>query len=95
MLNIRAIAEVTYTCRLSEEDEKKVYDYIKENPESFEFMSSENAIIQAVQELDSDCLIEIYTDSVESDFMTCKISYSEFNEESAEDKLNNNEIDIS
>ena len=42
------------TCKISDEDEQLIREYIKDNPEKFEFMSDEKAIIEAVSELDID-----------------------------------------
>ena len=38
MLKIEAVATTWFTCNLTDEEEKKVVDYIKENPDEFEFM---------------------------------------------------------
>ena len=44
MFKIEAVATVHYTCWLSDEDSQKVIDYIKENPEEFEFMTDKEKI---------------------------------------------------
>ena len=54
-------ATVEYACRLSAEDEQKVREYAKENNTTLE---------EAVDELYSDCAINLYRDSWESDFST-------------------------
>jgi len=54
-------ATVQYACRLSAEDEQKVRDYAKENDTTLE---------EAVDALYSDCAINLYADSWESDFST-------------------------
>ncbi len=73
------------TCKISDEDEQRIKDYIKNNPEKFEFMSEKKAIIEAVSELD----IDLFNDYVESDGYTNDIRWSEFEERSAEEILNN------
>ena len=51
------------TCKISNEAEQRIKDYIKSNPEKFAFMSEKKAIIEAVTELE----IDLFNDSVESD----------------------------
>lgn len=64
MIELTAIAEVWYACELTEEDEQKVRD----------FMESEGVdVAYAVRELWMRNEIEIYTNSVESDFHTQEI----------------------
>ena len=72
------------TCKISDEDEQRIKDYIKNNPEKFEFMSEKNAIIEAVSELE----IDLFNDYVESDGYTNDIRWSEYEERSAEEILN-------
>lgn len=74
------------TCKISDEDEQRIKDYIKNNPEEFEFVSEKNAIIQAISDLE----IDLYNDYVESDSYTNDIRWSEFEERSAEEILNKN-----
>lgn len=71
------------TCRISDEDENKIKAYINNNPEKFDFMTNEEAIIKAVSELD----INLYNDYVESDGYTNDIRWSKFEDRSAEDIL--------
>ena len=87
MLKVQAVATVYYTCTLSNEEEKKVIDYIKENPEEFEFMDRKNAIAKAVQKLWCYDEIKLYDSSVESDFMTDEINWSEFEHRTPEEIL--------
>lgn len=87
MFKIEAVATVYYTCSLSEEDSQKVIDYIKENPEEFEFMDDKEKIVKAVEVLSSDCEIDIYDDCIDSDFNTDEIRWSEFEERTAEEIL--------
>ena len=61
MIELTAIAEVWYSCELTEEDEQKVRDFVE----------SENVdVAYAVRELWMRNEIEIYTNSIESDFCT-------------------------
>lgn len=87
MFKVEAVATVYYTCSLSDEDGQKVLDYIKENPEEFRFMSDRKKILKAVEILSSDCEIELYDDSTESDFSTEEIRWSEFEDRTAEEIL--------
>lgn len=87
MFKIEAIATVYYTCSLSEEDSLKVIDYIKENPEEFEFMTDKEKIIKAVEELYEEDEIDPYESSDESDFSTEEFRWSEFEERSAKEIL--------
>ena len=54
-------ATVQYACRLSEEDEQKVREYAEESGATLE---------EAVEALYSNCAINLYADSWESDFNT-------------------------
>ena len=84
MFKIEAHNMVICTCTISDDDEKIIRNYIKENPEKFEFCIEEKAIIQAIQELE----IELYGDYVESDSYTDDICWSGFEDRSAEEILN-------
>lgn len=88
MLKIEAVATVTYTCVLSDEDEEKVVKYIKDNPDEFEFMTDKESILAAVNILYNDNKLDLYDDSVESDFSTEEINWSEFEDKSAKEILN-------
>lgn len=88
MLKIEAVATVTYTCELSDEDEEKVVKYIKDNPDEFEFMTDKESILAAVDILYNDSKLDLYDDSVESDFSTEEINWSEFEDKSAKEILN-------
>ena len=76
------------TCKISDEDEQRIKDYIKNNPEKFEFMSEKNAIIEAISELE----IDLFNDYVESDGYTNNIRWSEYEDRSAEEILNEESI---
>lgn len=72
------------TCKISDEDEKRIRNYINDNSEKFEFMSCKESIIEAISELE----IDLYNDYVESDSYTNDIRWSEYEERSAEEILN-------
>ena len=88
MLKIEAVATVTYSCELSDEDEEKVVKYIKDNPDEFEFMTDKESILAAVNILYNDSKLDLYDDYVESDFSTEEINWSEFEDKSAKEILN-------
>jgi sulfur relay (sulfurtransferase) DsrC/TusE family protein len=85
MFKIEVVARIYYTCNLSNEDEKKVINYIKENYEEFKFMSEKDKILKAVEELYSNNKIDVYKNSTESDMSTEEFNWSEFEERDAED----------
>lgn len=87
MFKVEAVATVYYTCSLSDEDGKKVLDYIKENPEEFEFMSDKEKIVKAVEALYEEDEIDLYQFSDESDFSTEEIKWSEFEDRTASEIL--------
>lgn len=87
MLKIEAEAIVNYTCILSDKEEQKVVDYIKNNPEEFQFMSSKKAIAHAVEILWENDEIDLYEESTESDFSTNDIKWSKFEKRSPEEIL--------
>jgi len=72
---------------LSDEDSQKVIDYIKENPEKFEFMTDKEKIIKVIEELYEENEISPYDSSDESDFSTEEFRWSEFEERTAEEIL--------
>ena len=72
------------TCKISDENEQMVRNYINDNPEKFEFMSCQESIIEAISELKFD----LYNDYIESDSYTNDIRWSEYEERSAEEILN-------
>ncbi len=85
MFEIEADYVQVCTCKVSDEDEQRIRNYIKSNPEKFEFLSEKKAIIKTISELE----INLFTDYVESDGYTNDIRWSEYEERSAEEILNN------
>jgi hypothetical protein len=71
-MKAQAIALVTYTCELIEEDEQKVLEYAKVNKVSLD---------DAIKCLWENNEIDVYAGSqTESDCQTQEVSYSEFNQ---------------
>ena len=87
MLKVEVVGTIYYTCELSDEYEEKVINYIKDNPEEFEFMTEEKSILAAVDILYNDGEIELYDNTTESDYHTEEINWSEFEDRSAEEIL--------
>lgn len=76
------------TCKISGENEQMIRNYINDNPEKFEFMSCQESIIEAISELK----IDLYNDYIESDSYTNDIRWSEYEERSAEEILDEKSI---
>ena len=87
MFKVEAVGTIYYTCELSDEDEEKVVNYIKDNPEEFEYMDNDEAIVEAVRILCGNSEIELYNNATESDYSTEYINWSEFEDRSAEEIL--------
>ena len=87
MLKVEVIGTIHYTCELCDVDEAKVVNYIKNNPEEFEFMTERESISAAVDILYNDCEIDLYDNAIESDYHTEEINWSEFEDRSAEEIL--------
>lgn len=83
MFEIEAVGCTVYTCTISDEDEKKIKQYIKDHEEEMECMDDEEKIIKAIAE----CDIDLYNNAVESDFWTDEIKWSEYEERTAEEIL--------
>ena len=89
MFQIEVVEKVWHTATISDEEEQKVKDYIKCNPDEFEYMNEEEAICKAVLDLYYGREIEIYNDDcVDSDTNTEEVNWSEFEDCSAEEILN-------
>ena len=76
------------TCKISDENEQMIRNYINDNPEKFEFMSCQESIIEAISELK----IDLYNDYIESGSYTNDIRWSEYEELNAEEILNEKSI---
>lgn len=83
MFKIEAYNMVICTCTVSDEDERRIRQYVHNNPKKFKYSSDQEAIIQAIKDLE----INLYEDCVESDSYTDGVFWSEFEERSAEEIL--------
>lgn len=54
MFGIEARNMVICSCKISDEDEQRIREYIFDNLEKFQYRADEEAIIQAVNELQID-----------------------------------------
>lgn len=66
MFEIEAERVVMCTCKISDKDEERIRDYIKNNPDEFELMFYEEAILKAISILN----IDLYKNYTESDGYT-------------------------
>lgn len=83
MFELEAHNMVICTCIISDEDESRIRQYIHNNPKKFQYISDQEAIIQAIEDLQ----INLYEDYVESDSYTDDVVWSEFEERSAKEIL--------
>ena len=94
MLKIQAVATVYYTYELTEEEEQAIRNIIKENPDEFSCMPADKKIALAYEKLyeeDDSGICHLYDEgrTTESDSSTEEFNYSEFNDVSAEEWLDN------
>lgn len=87
MFKIEVIEKVYHTATLSDEDEQKILDYIKNNPDEFEYMLDKVKITTAVYTLYGRGELDLYKDTVESDMETEDICWSQYEERTAEEIL--------
>jgi hypothetical protein len=89
MLTIQSKGIITYTHTLSDRQEEKIRNYIKDHPEEFEYLIEKEAIVKAVETLYCERDLNIYDDDetgvVESDFTFDGVSWSEFEDRSPEE----------
>ena len=78
MIKLECEATVTYTCYLTNEDEKKVIDYFNDNKDKFKELNN-TTVRWIVNELYDNDEIEIYKNSKESDFYTNQIYVDDIN----------------
>ena len=72
MLKVKAVCTVVYTCTLTDEDEKIVREYVKENDLDLD---------SAIKYLCDNDEIDVYAGhQIESDSCTEKVGLSEFND---------------
>lgn len=86
MLTVEAVGTVYYTCEVSDEEEEKVINYVKNNSDDFDYIDEET-IMEAVRELWANGEIELYANSTESEYSTEEINWSEFEDRSVEEIL--------
>lgn len=88
MFFVEAIGISNYTCTISNENEKKIKEWIKERKDDPElrYLNDKEKIIKAIEELE----IDLYEDYAESDFCTDEVRWSEFEDSSAEEILGRN-----
>lgn len=83
MFEIEAHNMVICTCIISDEDESRIRQYIHNNPKKFQYISDQEAIIQAIKDLE----INLYENYVESDSYTDDVVWSEYEGRSAKEIL--------
>lgn len=83
MFEIEAHNMVICTCIISDEDESRIRQYIHNNPKKFQYISDQEAIIQAIKDLE----INLYENYVESDSYTADVVWSEYEGRSAKEIL--------
>ena len=76
MIRVEVTAEVVYTCFLSEGDSDKVRERAKDIAEEYGG-EAQDYYIDAAEELYSECEIDLYNNSVESDFNTASFDTAE------------------
>ena len=88
-MDIEVVGKTWYTVHLTDEDVEKVKKYIKDHEDDLPSFDMEKNICWAVEELSNECEIELYSDDkyTESDFSTEEINWSEFEDRTAEEIL--------
>lgn len=86
MLKVEAVGTIYYTCELSDKDEEKVVNYVKNNSDDLDYIDEET-IMEAIRELWANGEIELYANSTESEYSTEEINWSEFEDRSVEEIL--------
>lgn len=94
-MNIEVIGKTWYTVCLTDEDVEKVKQYMKDHEDCLPHGKTEIEEYQeenfcwAVKQLVRSCEIELYSDgkATESDFRTDEISWSEFEDRTPEEIL--------
>ena len=92
-MEIEVIGKTYYTVRLDDEDVEKVKQWVKEHEDDLPSFDMKRNICEAVWDLYQDGQIDLYADNkaTESDFDTCEINWSEYEEREAEEILEENE----
>lgn len=89
MMKIEVVERIWHTSTLNDEEEKKIKEYVKSNPEKFEYVSTKESVLQAAYELYGRGEINLYRDSVESDVETEELKWSEYEEKTPDEILGN------
>lgn len=71
-MKLRVTGTTIYECTLLEEDEAKVMEFVNQNDVS---------VLDAIRYLQEWCEIDVYADSINSDYITDSIEWSEFDDE--------------
>lgn len=88
-MNIEVVGRTLYTVHLTDEDVRKVRQYIKDHEDDLPSFDMSKNICWAVDKLTLQCEIELFSDNkaTESDFETEEINWSEYEERTPEDIL--------
>ncbi len=89
-MNIEVVGRTWYTVRLTDKDVAKVKQWIKDHKDNLPSFDMEKNVCAAVAELSSNEEIDLYSDgkATESDFCTEDIQWSEFEDRTVEEILN-------
>ena len=88
MLKVKAFTSSSYICTLTDEEERKVINYIRDNSEKFKSMDAEHAILMAVIVLSKDGKLDLYKRKSMIDFCTEKIEWTREEKRTPEEILN-------
>ncbi len=89
-MNIEVVGRTWYTVHMTDEDVTQVKQWIKDHKDNLPSFDMEKNVCAAVAELFSNGEINLYLDgkATESDFCTEDIQWSEFEDRTAEEILN-------
>ena len=90
-MEIEVVGKIYYTVYLTDEEVERVRKWIEDRQDNLPSFDMKENICVAVSELFSSGEIELYSDgkATESDFCTEEIKWSEFEERTAEEILEN------
>ena len=95
MLNIEVVTTTTYTYELTPDEEQMVKEMIKNNPKEFQYTTDDETIANAVGQLWLEGKLSIFENdgrTAESDCSVDEFNFSEFNDESSTDWIDNNDL---
>ncbi len=89
-MDIEVVGRTWYTVHLTDEDVTKIKQWVKDHKDNLPSFDMEKNICVAVEKLFSKGEIELYSDgkATESEFCTEDIRWSEFEDRTAEEILN-------